>query len=631
MIANPFTLLLNNPGQYENQRMPGEPSKDENVKTSTFSLHHCRNGHALLMKKRGTVRRVTKCTDPWCSAKIDEPELFAIHSDINNSYVLFVLFLHCLFLLTIVVILVFLKRYNSNVDFDMRQQMNISPVICELLQLLNFLTLLLRDVNKSEVLDKSLQHPEYSNADLWKLARQKFMSLCKMTELNEEQLSVALHRWFCEFGRWYNQTGPETLQVVTPSVIHNFEKMFEKEYISYFSRPEILESVLVYDSEISHIIHEKGEEMTSRNNKESFIRNLFLVTRQMLSEELLFKLYNNTELANKYPLLFNTLKIIDKLERVKYLSSIGQWMKYCYMEYSGRLTYRECQNTTMNTIISNCHDMKAIQEWQKLKQCWSMFVNERINIGSTEIIPKLSNVDKEVSFGHCTAHTTTPGLFIVAIVEMLQDIQNDLLRSIRSYKRKSTSSSNDDEKKQEEKDEQKYNNNSTSVVISKSLFDITNQDIICIDKEKIDDIIRSWYCPTLEYGQDYHKEWIDFESIENEIYDCAIFGRHEINISVAMFEYANELTIQNILDNLDRCYPNFKKCTFNSNELELVQSFFDDPQQVQHVFEITYQIIVLMDHNINDLNLLRFSIQFVFVYLKKHLFSNMFMTHLIQE
>ncbi|ETO01448.1 hypothetical protein RFI_35992, partial [Reticulomyxa filosa] len=65
----------------------------------------------------------------------------------------------------------------------------------------------------------------------------------------------------------------------------------------------------------------------------------------------------------------------------------------------------------------------------------------------------------------------------------------------------------------------------------------------------------------------------------------------------------NELTIQSILDNLDRCYPTFKKCTFNPNELQFVQSFFGDPQQVQHVFEITYQIIVLMDRNINDLDM----------------------------
>ncbi|ETO01346.1 hypothetical protein RFI_36093, partial [Reticulomyxa filosa] len=502
MTANPFTILLNNPDQYENQRMPGEPAKDENVKISTFSLHHCRNGHALLMKRRGTVRRVTKCSDPWCSAKIDEPELLTIQSDIDNSYVFFFYTVYsmnyCCYSLF------FLKRHNPNVDFDLKSQIDVSPVICELLQLLNFLTLLLRAVSEPETLDKLPQYPKYSNAALWKLAQQKFMSLCKMAELNEEQLSMALHRWFCEFGRWYNQTGPETVQVVIPSVIHNFEKMLENEYISFFNTPEILESTFVYDSEISHIIHEKKEEKISPN--ESFIRNLFLVTRQMSSEELLFKLYNNLKLANKYPLLFNTLKIYNKLKCVKYLSSIGQWMKYCYMEYSGRLTHRECQNTTMNIIISNCRDMKAIQEWQKFKQCWNMFVDERVTVGSTEIkIPKLSNDDKEVN------------------------IQNNLLKSIGSYKRKSSSSNN--ENKQEEKGEQKYGNNSTSIIFSKSLFNISNQDIICIDKETIDDIIRSWYCPTLEYGQDYRKEWIDFESIENEIYDRAIFGRREINIS----------------------------------------------------------------------------------------------------
>ncbi|ETO01886.1 hypothetical protein RFI_35552 [Reticulomyxa filosa] len=598
MTVNPFTILLNNPGQYENQRLPGESSKNGDVKISTFSLYYCRNGHALLMKKRGTVRRVTKCTNPWCSAKIDEPALLAhqtnIHFDIDNRYVL------C----------------DPNVNFDLKSQLDISPVICGLLQLLNSLTMLLRDVSELKgclILVKLLQNSDNITEILWRRAKEKFVLLCKMTGLNEEQLSIALHRWLCEFGRWYNQAGPEKCQVVTPTIIHNFEKMFEKEYISYFSKPEILESVLVYDNEISHIIREKKEEMIFQNDKEFLVRNLFLMTRRMSSEELLFRLCDNIELANKYPLLFNTLKIIDKLECLQSLSSIGQWMKYCYMEYSGRLTYRECQNTTMNTIISNCHDLHIIQEWQRFKQCWNVFVNERANIGSAEIkIPKLSDNDKEVSFNHCTAYKNTPGLFIVAIVEMLQDIHNNLLKNIGSYRRKSLSfpSSDIEEKKQEE---QKYDD-PTSIVISKSLFDITNQDVVYVDKEEVDGIIRSWYCPTLEYGQNYRDEWVDFESIENEIYDRSIVGRHEINISIAMFEYANELTIQSILDNLDRCYPSFKKCTFNSNELEFIQSFFDDPQQAQHVFEITYQIIVLMDHNINDLNMLRFPYNFVFCF-----------------
>ncbi|ETO02025.1 hypothetical protein RFI_35411, partial [Reticulomyxa filosa] len=496
MTANPFTILLNNPDQYENQHMPGEPPKD--IKISTFSLHYCRNGHALLVKKRGTVRRVTKCTDPWCSAKIDEPELLAhqasIYFEIDNRYVL----------------------RDPNVDFDLKSQLDMSPVICGLLQLLSSLTMLLRDVSELKgcpILIKLLQSSDNITELLWRRAKEKCMLLCKMTGLNEEQLSMALHRWLCEFGQWYNQTSPKTLQVVTPTIIHNFEKMFEKEYISYFNKPEILESVLVYDSEISHIIREKKEEMVFQNDSEFLIRNLFLVTRRMSSEELLFRLCDNIELANKYPLLFNTLKIIDKLERVKYLSSIGQWMKYCYMEYSGRLTYRECQNTTMNTIISNCNDKKAITKWQRFKQCWNMFVNERINIGSAEIkIPKLSDNDKEVR------------LFIVAIIEMLQDIHNNLLKNIGSYRRKSPSfpSSDIEEKKQEEKDEQKYDDNPTAIVISKSLFDITNQDVVYVDKEEVDGIIRSWYCPTLEYGQNYRDEWVDFESIENEIYDRSI-------------------------------------------------------------------------------------------------------------
>ncbi|ETO34466.1 hypothetical protein RFI_02629, partial [Reticulomyxa filosa] len=152
ITANPFTILLNNLDQYENQRMPGEPPK--NVKTSTFALHHCRNGHALLMKKRGTVRRVTKCTDPWCSAKIEEPALLAhqtnIQSEIDDLYVL-------------------------------------------LLQLLNSLTMLLRDLGELKdcpILIKLLQRSNNITEILWRRAKQQFITLCKMTELNEEQLSM---------------------------------------------------------------------------------------------------------------------------------------------------------------------------------------------------------------------------------------------------------------------------------------------------------------------------------------------------------------------------------------------------------------------------------------------------------
>ncbi|ETN98243.1 hypothetical protein RFI_39267, partial [Reticulomyxa filosa] len=158
------------------------------------------------------------------------------------------------------------------------------------------------------ILIKLLQRSNNITEILWRRAKQQFITLCKMTELNEEQLSMALHHWFCEFGRWYNQTGPETLQVVTPNIINDFEKKIENEYISYFSKPEILKATLDYDSEISHIIDEKREEKVSLNDNESSIHNLFLVTRRMSSEELLFKFYNNTELTNKYPLLFNILK-----------------------------------------------------------------------------------------------------------------------------------------------------------------------------------------------------------------------------------------------------------------------------------------------------------------------------------
>ncbi|ETN99918.1 hypothetical protein RFI_37549, partial [Reticulomyxa filosa] len=125
-------------------------------------------------------------------------------------------------------------------------------------------------------------------------------------------------------------------------------------------------------------------------------------------------------------------------------------MKHCYMQFSGKLTQKQHNEMTVSSFINGCDNTKLEKYWDQFVKGWNKFNGQKLNIGSaTVIIPTLSQDPEHVSLDHCTPRTDTPGRYTVAIVEMLQDINNNFLQSVHSHRRRSIK---DEEKKTENND-----------------------------------------------------------------------------------------------------------------------------------------------------------------------------------
>ncbi|ETO19939.1 hypothetical protein RFI_17282, partial [Reticulomyxa filosa] len=303
------------------------------------------------------------------------------------------------------------------------------------------------------------------------------------------------------------------------------------------------------------------------------------------------KFYNNPELPKQYPLLFHTLKSINNLEYVKYLTGIGQWTKHCHLQFSGIFTKKECKTKTITSIINDGNNAKYKIFWQQLVKCWNRFNDH------TPGVSQLSQNPKDVHLDYCVLQTSTPGRLIVNIIEILQKINNNFLQSVHSYCRKAPMRK-EQRTKNDSTTETKNAVSSNQTIVSKSLFEISNRDIVCVSNTMVNKIINTWHCPTLEYGHNYDddsNERIDLQSIEDEIYNKAILGRHIIDLTIPMFQYADELTTESYLKSLENRYPDLKNHSSTSNEWESIQSIFSDPQDKQDAVQILCQVIVLLN------------------------------------
>ncbi|ETO00101.1 hypothetical protein RFI_37358, partial [Reticulomyxa filosa] len=436
MKKNPFKFLLNEPKEFGQQRKPGERSKTEATKT-TFTTCYCRNRHPFFVKEYQPNRKVLECPDPWCNTMVDNTEpMMEENADIQIA--------------------------NSN-EKDEKQIEEISPITCTLLLLLNSLTMLLRNISNSEGRESGL----------WKETKGRFLLLSKMTIMKEELLCVALHDWFCGLPQWFNKAYLHEMDEVNSQSIEKFERDIETHYFQFlnkFKKPNSVQKALLSPVPTKEIDREIKEENSPIN---SSIPQLFLVTRIISSENLLYKFYNNPELPKQYPLLFHTLKSIDNLEYVKYLTGIGQWTKHCHLQFSGILTKKECKTKTITSIINDSNNTKCKKFWQQLVKCWNRF-NDR-----TPGVSQLSQNPKDVHFDYCVLQASTPGRLIVNIIEILQKINNNFLQSVHSYCRKAPMRK-EQRTKNDSTTETKNAVSSNQAIISKSLFEISNRDIVCV-------------------------------------------------------------------------------------------------------------------------------------------------------
>ncbi|ETO02983.1 hypothetical protein RFI_34426 [Reticulomyxa filosa] len=571
---NPFKLLLLHPEKFETVSAPGRASQQKVKHISTFVLGYCSNGHNSFLSSRQYFETAARCGDPWCNQIIAE-------ASANESKA------------------TELDSTMENKEEREKEIKEVSPVICTLLQLLNFLTLLLRDVscaNGCPKLEKILKiQMDDITPYLWKSAHAKFKRLSRIIELNDEQLCVALHCWISKFPQWLNEEYPDQFEKNDFYDILDFEMRVESHYATFFNKFKHLYDDIqlpTNSNEMHKILYDMKENNNTDNSfKKQYIPHLFLITHRLSVSKLTNQFYYDPELQNRYPLLFHTLKWIDKLGCVKLLPSIAQWIKYCYTQYSGKLTKYQAKRKYVCDVIQNsCKDNDLSQLWKAFTKYWTVFARETLETKLDPVNMPLPSDIQKCTIAYSVARPEKQYFTIVAMIEMSQAIQNVFLQKFKLW-------SNQEENKMEE------NDICSNKVVSKSLFDITPLDVISIDKKTLNTIIQSYYCPTLKYGNKTAEQQIDFQSIENEIYHRAIRGRHKIDISIPMFEFADELTIEHCLEMLERCHPNVRDTNFDANEVEAVQNLLNDPHQKQHAFEILSQLVVLLSHDIQNIDL----------------------------
>ncbi|ETO07007.1 hypothetical protein RFI_30385, partial [Reticulomyxa filosa] len=76
-----------------------------------------------------------------------------------------------------------------------------------------------------------------------------------------------------------------------------------------------------------------------------------------------------------------------------------------------------------------------------------------------------------------------------------------------------------------------------------------------------------------------------------------------ININIPLFQCSDEMTIESYLESLERLHPKIKNHASNSDELEIIQSLFCDPQERQNAVQTLGQVIVLLVRHINKIQL----------------------------
>ncbi|ETN99487.1 hypothetical protein RFI_37983 [Reticulomyxa filosa] len=365
---NPFKVLLTDSNKFKRERKPGEQPENKTQEID-FVIRYCSNGHSFFVKKCQSYHKEIKCPDPWCNALIKKVDTTPNTQTVIEYVDTAKRFFFC---------------FNSENKEDTQQATTVSPLICTLLQLLSCLTLLLRDVGE----------PQESVFCVWKKAKETFLLLSKMTEMTEEQLCMALHEWLCEFPQWFNKTYPNELSKVNLQSINQFESKIDEKYSQFFKYYKASRFSQKTKSTLSITDYEVKEEHTLSDRS---ISQMFLEIRLVSSTDLLYKFYNKPELVSAYPLLFNLLKSIDDLEYIKCLPDIGQWMKHCHIQFSGKLTQKQHNEMTVSSVINDCSNTKLEKHWHQFVKGWNRFNDRKLDIESIAMtVPMLSQDHKRI-------------------------------------------------------------------------------------------------------------------------------------------------------------------------------------------------------------------------------------------
>ncbi|ETO25837.1 hypothetical protein RFI_11300, partial [Reticulomyxa filosa] len=239
------------------------------------------------------------------------------------------------------------------------------------------------------------------------------------------------------------------------------------------------------------------------------------------------------------------------------------------------------------------------QLWSGFKTCWNTLANRKIkNDCKSFVIPKLHD-DNSIILEFSAAQNNENGLIIVKIIQLLQDAHNAFLEDVTMESKMHANN----EEKYGEKDE---DSNQKVMAKNKSLFDIHENDIVCLDKDQVTEIIRQWSLPSLKYGNitQTQNNVLDLSAIENEIAYRFIKNREILEIGIPFLQFSNQLNIKNCVAIIEENNKELKKESIDQPLLKTFLTSLKSQSEMQRTLEILNEVLVFVSQNIKTIDLL---------------------------
>ncbi|ETO06593.1 hypothetical protein RFI_30796 [Reticulomyxa filosa] len=530
-LGNPFKVLVLNPDYYLNEHLPAMPENllmnviraMKGTDGGTYTVRYCRNMHPFIITDCGHPMEKVICAADGCGEEVGSTS----HGQSNTG----------------------LRQLEIPKGYA-------ACFTKIMIRLLIHLSLLIRDTAIPEgcaQLQKLLKKTE--SAEVTEFLRRQatgyFRLLGKITQLNEDILSIALHQLLYDLPQAFNSWYPKGLIQADITSTYEFEMKFNTKFGGFFEQIRkfnelkdrskiVMEEKLELKTILSEIEETKAVDNSYRSQ---YIPHLFLTVHKVSFDDLAQRFITEPSLKTKHPLLYHVMCSKKEVWSVKYLPAIGLFTKAVYSRFSRQITSQQYQQTTIAQVLDEWKEKgcdSEVEAWRGLEACWNTLANERVRHEcSSFVIPKLHN-EHEISLDLVTAQDTENGLLIVKIIQLLEDAQNTFLERIAKFKEHA-----DHEEKFIEQNTENQRQDIREK--SKSLLDVHESDVIGLDKKQVTEIIYQWSLPSLKYGaiQELRNNVLDLSAIENEIYYRFAFlsSLKSQNEKQRAFETLNEVIV----------------------------------------------------------------------------------------
>ncbi|ETO01018.1 RING finger protein [Reticulomyxa filosa] len=595
MHKNPFQMLILNPKEYVNGHLPAMPEnllinmiramKKGGIEGNTFTVRYCPNMHPFIINRCGHPIEKISCAVDGCGKEIGDTthvsQNTGLKLEIPKGYILDgsedELSVGDSF-----------WRYEG-----LTEVRRIYEVACTLMRLLLHLALLIRNAAVSE-----------GCSQLQKLLQKTDAAKEKITCLNDELLSVALHQLLNDLPQTFNQWYPNGLNGTDLTTTYEFEKKFESQYRGFFSQTARFNE-LNRRSKIN--VDEEKKQRIDKSYREQYIPHLFLTIHKVSFDDLAQRFMTEPSLKSKHPLLYHVMCAKDELWSVKYLPVIGQWMKHVYFHFSRQISQQECQSKTIAQAIEEWKqkgygsEVESYQQlWNGFKTCWNTLANRKVKNDCKSFVISKLHEDNSISLEFSTAQNNENGLIIVKIIQLLQDANNAFLEDIMVESKMRANN----EEKYDAKDEDS-NQMHTVMGKNKPLFGIHENDIVCLDKDQVTEIIQQWSLPSLEYGaiNQNRNNILDLSAIENEIAYRFIKNRDILEVGIPFFQFSNQLNIKTCVAVIEENNKELKTEPIDQPLLKIFLSSLKSQSEIQRALEILNEVLVFVSQNIKTIDL----------------------------